>query len=181
MAVAAAILKTANSAFYGFKSPVKDVAEAIRRLGRDTISALVLSFSLAAKVDKALIPYVVQLNEHAVSTVIALRDMPGGKLPEAASVGLLHDIGRLLLMTAFPDQYLARGQELLRCDAIGLELELFAIGHAELAAYLLRMWNFHENVVALVEFHHLPDLYGGYGQDLVASLAELEQAACVAT
>jgi HD-like signal output (HDOD) protein len=175
MAVTSAILKTANSAFYGFKSPVQDVAEAIRRLGRDTISALVLSFSLAAKVDKALIPYVTQLNEHAVGTVVRLRDMPGGELPEATSFGLLHDVGRLLLMTVFPAQYLERGAELMRCDAIALELELFKIGHAELGAYMLRMWNFDENAVAMIENHHVPDLYTGYGEELVQSMAELEE------
>jgi HD-like signal output (HDOD) protein len=177
MAVASAILKTANSAFYGFKSPAKDVAEAIRRLGRDTISALVLSFSLAAKVDKALVPYVTQLNEHAVSTVVELRQMPGGKLPEATSLGLLHDVGRLLFMTAFPGGYLQHARDLMACDAIGLELKLFRIGHAELGAYMLRMWNFDENVVALVEHHHVPDRYEGYGADLLHSLAEIEKVA----
>jgi putative nucleotidyltransferase with HDIG domain len=181
MTVASAILKTANSAFYGFKSPAQSVAEAGRRLGRDTISALVLSFSLAAKIDNALSPLVTQLNEHAVNTVVALRDMPGGKLPEATSVGLLHDVGRLLLMTVFPDQYLARGNELMSCDAIALELELFAIGHAELGAYMLRMWNFDQNAVAMIEHHHLPDRYDGYGHDLVTSVAQLEQPADPAT
>jgi DNA polymerase III delta subunit len=53
--------------------------------------------------------------------------------------------------------------------------------HAELGAYMLRMWNFDQNAVAMIEHHHLPDRYDGYGHDLVTSVAQLEQPADPAT
>jgi HD-like signal output (HDOD) protein len=79
-------------------------------------------------------------------------------MDEAFVAGLLHDTGKLVLASNFPQSYeqvLARapsgGMELLRAEE-----RLFGANHAEVAAYLLGLWGLPIPVVEAVALHHHP-------------------------
>ncbi len=69
--------------------------------------------------------------------------------------GLLHDIGRLLLLTHDPIKYgevanaVESGRRLI-CDA---ELDIFGISHQELGNQLMLLWRFPE-IIAEAAYHH---------------------------
>jgi HD-like signal output (HDOD) protein len=72
--------------------------------------------------------------------------------------GLLHDIGKLVLVSNYPEKY----EEALRqvrqgpvriCEA---ECALFGTSHAEIGAYLLWLWNLPDPVAEILALHHHP-------------------------
>ncbi|MGB5251317.1 MAG: HDOD domain-containing protein, partial [Sedimenticolaceae bacterium] len=97
----------------------------------------------------------------AVSTLarfIARDEKANHDETEVAGVaGLLHDIGGLLLLGNFPADY----QHMLRQSAgdevelLELEQSRFGVGHPELGALLLELWNLPDAVVRAVEMHHV--------------------------
>lgn len=79
--------------------------------------------------------------------------------PEKAyTVGLLHDIGRLLLELA-PPAVLERRDRLRASGVDSAIAELLTCGtsHAEAGADVLELWNLPEEYMTAVAFHHEPD------------------------
>jgi HD-like signal output (HDOD) protein len=79
-------------------------------------------------------------------------------MDEAFAAGMLHDTGRLVLITNLTEQYgrvvqLARERHLQRHEA---EQEVFNATHAEVGAYLLGLWGLPVAVVEAINFHHYP-------------------------
>jgi len=82
------------------------------------------------------------------------------KLPEdLASVGLLHNIGLLVLLKYFPEQ-INKINELRRrdqtADPVVFEKELLGVDHARIGAYLLDWWNMPYPLVEAALYHHEP-------------------------
>ncbi len=75
---------------------------------------------------------------------------------EAYTAGILHDIGRLGLLTAYPAEY----EELMAHadgepeDLIRLERERFGVDHVEAGAWLARQWNLPESILNAILRHH---------------------------
>lgn len=108
--LSAQVLKLANSAFFGFVTEVGTVQQAVMMLGTRRVQSLVISvatsdYSRAALRTKAL----QRCWKHTVATAVLSRELAtaaGAIQPEQAySLGLLHDIGRLGLLVAWPDDY----------------------------------------------------------------------------
>jgi len=85
----------------------------------------------------------------------------GIKEPEEVSVcGLLHDIGKVILILQFPEEY-EKAQEHARTEGIPLheaETILFEATHADVGSWLAHKWRFPINLVEALEYHHRPQL-----------------------
>lgn len=161
-ALAAKVLKVANSGFFGAPRSIADLAAALRLVGMELLLALALTSHLlqclplpGLQLDK------LWMHGLAVSTLARFiaRDEGADQagIEVAGVAGLLHDIGGLLLLANFSADY----QRMLRKVA-GDELELlelersrFGVCHAELGALLLDLWNLPDDVVRAVEMHHV--------------------------
>ncbi|MEZ4352478.1 MAG: HDOD domain-containing protein [Myxococcota bacterium] len=107
-AVAAKILQLANSSFFNLAQEVTSLEAAIPRLGLDTIAALVVSesvFQSVARKGNHPVSEVEALQRHSllcarlsgrIAREVALGDEQ--LLPSAFTSGLLHDVGRLLVI-----------------------------------------------------------------------------------
>jgi putative nucleotidyltransferase with HDIG domain len=100
---------------------------------------------------------------HAVTTAVAgavLARKVGGPVDELFSLGLLHDIGSLLLYQRHADRFVelaaAEGVGRQRGRILELEQAAFGIDHARLGADLLDRWNLPERMVNAVRLHHTP-------------------------
>ncbi|MGB5200936.1 MAG: HDOD domain-containing protein, partial [Sedimenticolaceae bacterium] len=161
-ALAAKVLKVANSGFFGAQRCISDLAAAIRLVGMELLMAVALTSHLlqcmplpGLQLDR------LWLHGLAVSTLarfIARDEKANHDETEVAGVaGLLHDIGGLLLLGNFPADY----QHMLRQSAgdevelLELEQSRFGVGHPELGALLLELWNLPDAVVRAVEMHHV--------------------------
>lgn len=72
--------------------------------------------------------------------------------------GLLHDVGKLVLVSHHPDKY-SRFLEVLgegKVSESEAERQAFGATHAEVSGYLLWLWGLADVVVEAVTFHHDP-------------------------
>lgn len=160
--LAAQVLQLANSPVLGCGKPIVGLDHAVAQLGSGLISCLAVIRSLGETADlPAIGVWVQQVNQHCLRVATIARQManlPGvGHHPRLLfSVGLLHDIGKLVLLRSFPDVYPALLQASGNDPRRLLELELarFRATHAEVGGYLLGIWGLPEPIVEAVTLHH---------------------------
>jgi putative nucleotidyltransferase with HDIG domain len=168
-ALAAAVLRHANSASVMPRRRIGTVREGIARVGHRTLWAVVVQACAGPMLDRGLPPYALSRRtawRHAATASMAARRLSvllGIGQPEEASVaGLLHDVGKMVLTSVVPDLVaevvsLARGQRLPVWQA---ERQVLGFDHASVSGALLRSWGFPEEVVGAVEHHHTPEPVG---------------------
>jgi putative nucleotidyltransferase with HDIG domain len=165
-ALAAAIMKAVNSAYYSLPTKMTRLDRAVTYLGMNTVKEIVASACLsklckAANFGKYT---ATDLWNHGVCAAIIARELAARTRkfdPEAAFLaGLLQDIGLMLEAQADP----AKGMELLVQAELGagsftdLEQGIFGFTHCELGAALARKWQFPESQLTVIHYHHTPEL-----------------------
>jgi putative nucleotidyltransferase with HDIG domain len=154
------ILKMVNSAIYGFPGKISSVSHAIMLLGLNVVKGLLLGVSVFELMQKSMFG----LREHSIGCAIAARIIAGRKgLKEAEEVSvaaLLHDIGKVVLMLSYPNEYQAAMNDAAAKNQIIVEQErqYFTESHAAVGMWLAEKWRFPRNLVEVIEFHHKPNL-----------------------
>jgi putative nucleotidyltransferase with HDIG domain len=164
-AIAAKVLKLVNSAFYGLPGRVDNLSRAIPLLGFSTVRNLVLSVSIF---DLASITGfdVKQFWRHSFATSIAARAIAlADRLPDAEThslAGLLHDIGKVLLLEYFSKEYqsVLSLMETKELTFIQAERRLYATDHCEVGGAIADKWTFPPNLKAAIAYHHNPERAG---------------------
>jgi putative nucleotidyltransferase with HDIG domain len=85
----------------------------------------------------------------------------------AYTAGLLHNLGTLGLMSAYPDEY-SRMLEVSNdfgFDLLETEQDLFEIDHCQAGAYMARDWNFPDELSAAIATHHGEPVANGVSLD----------------
>jgi HD-like signal output (HDOD) protein/ActR/RegA family two-component response regulator len=160
------ILHLVNSAFFGLRREISSPAAAVTYLGLNTVVSLITTFHIFRQVDessKALLE-LDRLWEHSMNTgvvakAIAKAETGDKKLVEDAfAAGLMHDAGRLVLGTNFPQQY-RKVMDLAattKRPLFEVELEVFGATHAEVGAYLVGLWGLPNSITEGLAYHHRP-------------------------
>jgi len=165
-ALCAKLLQLANSAFFGFNRTFSTVDEAVQFLGVGVIQSLALAVPLFSAFDRNKCPAfpLDQIWNHSVQTGMLARRFINEYLEDpplaeqAFAVGVLHDIGQIILASGMPDTYTAvladaRTRSEPLCDA---ERRSFQTTHAEMGGYLLALWGLPFPLVDAVAYHHEP-------------------------
>ena len=159
-ALAARLLRLANAAFYG-ASPVATVREAIIKVGTTEVAGLVLSteiISIFYGIPERLFN-MQSFWEHCLQTACFSRLLskfsPIAHPAPLWMCGLLHDIGKLLLLRHMPIEY----SEVLKRIEDGvptLEAEMENLGttHEEVGGRLLKSWKLPNVFAACAMRHH---------------------------
>ncbi|CCQ90037.1 putative HD domain protein [Nitrospina gracilis 3/211] len=169
----ARLLKIVNSPFFGFERKIESLDHAIALVGTEPLADLLFSMSVIQNFRG--VPHDLfnedQFWRHSVACgVLAKRlamrmgcDRPG----RFYLVGLLHDMGRILLCVREPSavsailtQQAAEGQDLCL-----LEREQFGFDHAELGAVLFETWKLPPMHAEATRYHHRPEEAGEYRDD----------------
>ncbi len=157
------VLRLVNSALYGRRGTVSSVRGAISILGLTKLRKYVLGMSVSRLWAKVAVPQswdMERFNDHSIAVAIlsdAIVQKGRFDYPEGAfAAGLLHDLGRLMIATACPAEYLqiatlARSTN-RRLEEI--ETEVLDINHAELSAAALQRWGLPPAVQKAVLYHH---------------------------
>lgn len=162
-ALAAKTLRLANSSFYGLQSRVRTIDQAITVLGFDSVRSLVTAAGIVGQFGgQAGVAFdFTAFWRHAVGTALCAKSVArqAGCNQEFAFVsGLLHDIGRLVLVTRFPDQYgaaLAMQRE-SECDMLRAERSVLGLDHAMVGRALAQHWKFPDLIQRAIGHHHAP-------------------------
>ncbi|WP_027183859.1 response regulator [Desulfovibrio inopinatus] len=167
MAMTASLLKLVNSAFFGFPRSVVTPKEAVTLLGVDVIQGLVLTAHFIKEFNTTQFPFFnpSDLETHCLMTARLARliyerhNNDSVLIQMSFLAGMLHDIGKLILATAIPDEYakvISASRENNRA-LLSMEYELLGFSHAHVGGYLLGLWGLPGQVVDAVAFHHEPD------------------------
>ena len=163
VAISAKVLQLVNSAFFGVSRPVSNIETAVSYLGMPILQNLVLSVEAFRMFHaKAAIPgfSLDQFHHHSqLSARIASGIVRTANISNAVVVGgLLHDIGKLVLAERAPEQFpmAIKGVQEQGRPLFTIEEELIGVSHAEVGAYLLRLWGLPSPVAEAVAHHHHP-------------------------
>jgi HD-like signal output (HDOD) protein len=161
--LSAQVLRLANSALFNLENPVGTVRQAVMLLGSQRVQSLVMSVAMANYSRAALRTEAFhRCWQHTIATAVLSREIAAAAdapQPEQAySLGLLHDIGRLGLLVACPDDY----DEMLRradrnvTSLVELERQLFTMDHCELGRRLIMQWKLPHEFCVVAGRHHDP-------------------------
>ncbi|GAA6206035.1 MULTISPECIES: HDOD domain-containing protein [Thalassotalea] len=157
-ALAAKVIQSANNIFGQTDKPLSSIAEAITKLGVDTLSCIVMTAEMFSY--QPDIPNFSLLDEqtHCLATARFAASLVSVELKQDTLLaGLLHDIGKLVLFEidkALTLKYFANNAR--TSDAIELEEKIFSTDHTQIGAYLLHTWSFPYYLIDAVLKHHQP-------------------------
>ena len=156
--LAGGLLACANSAAHGLRREVTNLAHAVSYIG--TERAAVILIALAVK-PTLVIPKLTNLWKHSIEAATAAETMSlladGVSRCDAYVLGLMHDVGRLLL-DLVPASVAAARERLHQngCEIAVAELLTCGMDHAEAGALVLRHWGLSDQYVEAIRFHHQP-------------------------
>ncbi len=166
----AKLLRACNSPYFGLEEPVSSVDQAVFLLGHQQILHIVLTLAFGSAMVVPLPGYAVEANElwrHSLVTATAAETVVT-EIPElnvdpavAFTVGLLHDIGKLVLGQVLTPDFQAdihRQVELEKISRSEAEKVVLGTDHGEVGACLLQDWHLPGNIVEAVAHHHQPVL-----------------------
>ncbi|MGO4479313.1 HDOD domain-containing protein [Massilia sp. 2TAF26] len=162
-ALAAKTLRLANSSFYGLAAKVRTVKQAIVVLGFDSARVLAVASSVIETFGDSKCQQidVAGFWRHSIAAALCAKSLArhAGLDQDCAFIaGLLHDIGRLVLASSFPDEY---AQVLAYCernDTTTSEAELCILGvdHQRVGEMLAEIWKFPPLIQRAIGQHHAP-------------------------
>jgi len=169
LAMTAKILKLVNSAFFGLGRQISSPAEAVSYLGVETIKSLVLSIHAFSQFSSARLGSfsIDSLWVHSQQTaglakeIARMEDSDNRLVDDSFVAGLLHDTGKLILASNFPEPYDRVLQAGMSGTAalLAAEENHFGANHAEVGGYLLGLWGLPVPVVEAIALHHQPATY----------------------
>lgn len=165
-ALSARLLKLANSAFYRFPAPITTITHALTMIGTRQVRDLVTASSVLSMF-QGIPPDLVDMVSfwrHSVACGVAARVLATARreanVERIYLIGLLHDIGRLVLFVHMPGEMRAmietcRGEppRLLHEE----ESQRLGCDHAQIGALLLQGWNLPADIFLPVRNHHHPN------------------------
>ena len=162
-AITARVLRVANSPFYGLQMRVGSIHDAIVVRGFSAGRSLVLTRAVVTTLPagKCAGFSADRFWRHVLGTAVAAQALarPLRRKPESLFIaGLLHDIGRLVMLSANPEGF-ARVIQIAAerdCHLVDVEAEIFGCDHTAVGAAIAQHWNFPADIVEALAFHHNP-------------------------
>jgi putative nucleotidyltransferase with HDIG domain len=166
-ALTAKTLRLANSSTYGLQVKVTTIQQAITFLGFQTTRNLITAAAITGCFpsgrcvgfhDKAFW-------RHSIATAACARALARRmrfNQDIAFTAGLLHDIGRLVLVTGHPDAYaqVVAWHAQHGGDWQDAEQAILGIDHVDAGVALADHWNFSSTMRQAIAYHHAPDIHG---------------------
>jgi putative nucleotidyltransferase with HDIG domain len=155
--LAARVLRLANSALFGALQEITTVNDAVIRMGTGPVRNVVLAVCFTSRLSGANVygPQGRDLMDHAIGTAYLARliaEKLGADAEEAFMCGLLHDMGKLLILKLSRDFTQCGGP----APSAGEVETVCRERHPEIGARMLRHWQLPEALESPVRHHHDP-------------------------
>jgi putative nucleotidyltransferase with HDIG domain len=180
--LSAKVLQLVNSSFYSLRQKVDTLTWALALIGTNqlmTIVSGVSAVSLFKNIPSRLIN-MVSFWEHSIACGTAAQ-LISGYYPARTDAerffvaGLLHDIGRLILVQNMASRYYeifrqVRREEIFLFTA---EQENFGADHSVIGAELALQWNLPASLVSMIRNHHFPGQEDSFFEASIINLADI--------
>lgn len=157
-AIASRVVAVSNAVFYGFPRKINSISQAIMVLGFEMVKGLAVSTAIFNIKQPRFSRELGRLWEHSFESAMAsvlLARQSGLVTKESAFLaGLLHDIGKPLMIQACGDRYI----EAFTKDGLSTEKEeeSFGANHAETGAWFADKCKLPADCVTAIKHHHTP-------------------------
>ena len=182
VALTSKILKVANSPFYSFPQRIGSIQQAVSMMGTNAVKSLVLSFSLlsikqggaASKFD--FDKFWEQSIGAALCAKLIVSKLPNVEVEEVFVVGLLQNLGQLVMACTAPEDYdkvLQSAEENPDVDILEIEKGILGSDHCFLGYEVARHWNFPSSISQPILHHHDPASYKGSDEQVRRSISAI--------
>lgn len=163
-ALAAKVLKLANTSYYGANSKVVTIQQAVSLLGTTHLKNLIRTTIFTNHLPSARCRGFDNKAywRHNIATAICAEIISRTlhmKHDFAFTAGLMHDIGRLVLVVKFPKKY----EQVIQCSKdndcslLDAERSILGVDHVAVGLILALQWNFADAIQDAIRGHHAPD------------------------
>jgi putative nucleotidyltransferase with HDIG domain len=164
VALSARIMRIVNSSFYQFPSQIDSITHAVSIIGTWQLRDLALSTTVLSTFKGVSEKHINMKSfwKHSITCGITARQIGiQNSEPNAERLflaGLLHDIGRLVLLENLPEEAdeimsrFANENKLLS----HIEREVLGFDHTDVGAALMEHWNLPESLTEVIAYHHKP-------------------------
>ncbi len=180
-AVAAKVLKMANSAYYGMSGKISSIHQASVLLGYQVLGEIVTMAGTVDILSGSMPGYGYDSQElwkHSLSVAFSAKMIAGIKnkdlIHEAHTAGLIHDVGKIIL-----DRYILENMDPISVymvqeekSFLDAERYIFGFDHAEIASEVCRTWKIPEKISLAIGCHHQPSISNGDQLSYILHLAD---------
>jgi len=168
------VLKMVNSAHYNRSRRVSKISEAVTVMGVNSLKVLALSSSVFSMVggDELMEKFnIKKISRHLIEVASTSRNIAeaiGYKdLEEAFVGGVLHDVGILVMILCFKEQYedALKNMRHSRHGLLEAEKKLFGCTHCDVGAELIESWKMPSKLAFAAQNHHECDSAGIIPED----------------
>jgi putative nucleotidyltransferase with HDIG domain len=158
------VLKITNSLLFGLREEVYSVRRAVALIGMTNLKSTLTSYSIRL-LCRAITHAEAQqyIWGHSVAVAVLAREISikifGKEQPQAYVLGLLHDIGKIVLYIHNSTGFLESLESGIakNMDFVSAEKELFGFSHVEAGYYMTGKMGFSKRMKDVVLFHHDPE------------------------
>lgn len=159
-ALAARLLKISNSAMFSRRAKVTTLNQAILMVGFKTLKGIILAATLRGMSRRETqLENMVWQNSVCVAICAShfTRLLRHRFADECFTLGLLHDLGKIVLISQMPKPYAELAKQTTRGKTFfEVEQERLGYSHALLGALVAKKWNFPPEMVQVILHHHDP-------------------------
>jgi HD-like signal output (HDOD) protein len=165
-AIAAKVLKMANSAYYGMSGRVSSIQHAAVVLGEKALGELITLAGTSSLLGNKLYGYAMDSGElwrHSMTVAFGSKLMAQRQMPQlendAFSVGLIHDVGKLVLdrpvlnRKSLFDEFMTAGDKTF----LSAENRILGFDHAEIGCDICQRWQIPATLTKAIRYHHRPN------------------------
>ena len=177
----AEVLRLANSPLLGCRSEIKNILQALAFLGMERVNSLIITTAMRGLVGPSAGNLARACWRHNLATAVICESLaPAVRLGQERGymAGLIHDIGRLALLRAFPNyeealtEAASEGRNLL-----AIEQDLYGMDHTEAGRWLLAQWGCPLELQMVAFLHENPAAAAGHDRNLVCLVGAASQLA----
>jgi putative nucleotidyltransferase with HDIG domain len=157
--LSARVLKIANSVYFDRGKKSTTIEESVMVIGINELRCL-LNANTLSEIFPSKSPTRAMLWGHDIGTALAAKYLAQRLKPSIAELiflgGLMHDVGKLLLLQRNPDEYakilaVVEKEGIDFCEA---EARSFPFDHTEVGQLIAQRWNFSSELVCMIREHH---------------------------
>ncbi len=180
------LLRLVNSPFYGFSGKIDSVSRAVSLLGTNELTTLALGITVV-KQFKEIPSSLLNMDSfwrHSIRCGLFSRILAGHLGDKSAEAyftgGLLHDIGRLVMLDRMPPQYagaIARARQ-ERLPMYRAEQDCLKTDHSIIGKQLAEKWRLSPALIRMIGSHHSPRLAHYSREACIVHIADVFAHAC---
>lgn len=156
-AMAAKIMRLANSSFYRHSENHVGIQKSLMTIGLDMVKCIALSMSImeAFGCETTMVR---SLWRHSYRVGLVAKALGKTKFEKDClfTGGLLHDLGRIVLLCKVPDEYAPLYEVGGYWPDNAVEEGVFAMNHARIGGMVAEQWHFPPDVIRIIRHHHDP-------------------------